>query len=150
MYTCLLSTIVGLGQTNLSQLYFSRLSLAKPAKLNFFKTPTSVGLVSSRTVSTSTGILGCYQPHSQTAMPGQKSIYETFLVATLSGRLCSTGGCQRSRQYGEQYSAQWTTWRDSSPQAADLGSREKKFKHKMTSVERRCSLFFSQVTCTSN
>ncbi len=50
-----------------------------PAKLNFFKTPASVRLVSSRTVSTSTGISGCYQPHRQTAMPGQKSIYETFL-----------------------------------------------------------------------
>jgi hypothetical protein len=33
-------------------------------------------------VSTSTGISGCYQPHRQTAMPGQKSIYETFLVWT--------------------------------------------------------------------
>jgi hypothetical protein len=30
-------------------------------------------------VSTSTGISGCYQPHRQTAMPGQKSIYKTFL-----------------------------------------------------------------------
>jgi hypothetical protein len=30
-------------------------------------------------VSTSTGISGCYQPHRQTAMPGQKSINETFL-----------------------------------------------------------------------
>jgi hypothetical protein len=50
-----------------------------PAKLNFFKTPPSVRLVSSRTVSTSTGISGCFQPHRQTAMPGQKSIYETFL-----------------------------------------------------------------------
>ncbi len=37
--------IVGSGQTNLSHLYFSRLSLAMPAKLNFFKTPTSVRLV---------------------------------------------------------------------------------------------------------
>jgi hypothetical protein len=34
-------------------------------------------------VSTSTGISGCYQPHRQTAMPGQKSIYETFLVKSL-------------------------------------------------------------------
>ncbi len=41
------STIVGWGQTNLSQLYFSRLSLAIPAKLNFFKTPASVWLVLS-------------------------------------------------------------------------------------------------------
>ena len=84
------STIVGLGQTNLSQLYFSRLSLAMPAKLNFFKTPASVQLVSSRTVSTSTGISGCYQPHRQTAMPGQKSIYEMFLdipVEVDTGRL---------------------------------------------------------------
>jgi hypothetical protein len=32
-------------------------------------------------VSTSTGISGCYQPHRQTAMPGQKSTYETFLCA---------------------------------------------------------------------
>ncbi len=80
MYKSLLSTIVGSGQTNLSQLYFSRLSLAMPAKLNFSKTPASVRLVSSRTVSTSTGISGCYEPHRQTAMPGQKSIYETFLV----------------------------------------------------------------------
>jgi hypothetical protein len=52
-----------------------------PAKFNFFKTPASVRLISSRTVSTSTGISGCYQPHRQTAMPGQKSRYETFLVA---------------------------------------------------------------------
>jgi hypothetical protein len=37
--------VVGSGQTNLSHLYFSRLSLAMPAKLNFFKTPTSVRLV---------------------------------------------------------------------------------------------------------
>jgi hypothetical protein len=56
------STIVGRGQTNLSQLCFSRLSLSMPAKLNFFKTPASVKLVSSRTVSTSTGISGCFQP----------------------------------------------------------------------------------------
>ncbi len=27
-------------------------------------------------------LLVCYQPHRQTAMPGQKSIYETFLVNT--------------------------------------------------------------------
>ncbi len=33
------------GQTNLSHLYFSRLSLAMTTKLNFFKTPTSVRLV---------------------------------------------------------------------------------------------------------
>ncbi len=51
-----------------------------PAKLNFFKTPASVQLVSSRTVPTSSGISGCYKPHRQTAIPGQKSIYETFLV----------------------------------------------------------------------
>ncbi len=37
--------IVGSGQTNLSHLYFSRLSLAMPAKLNFFKTPISIRLV---------------------------------------------------------------------------------------------------------
>jgi hypothetical protein len=53
-----------------------------PAKLNFFKTPASVRLVSSQTVSTSTGISGCYRPHRQTAMPGQKSVYETFLSPT--------------------------------------------------------------------
>ncbi len=47
---------------HLSQLYFSRLSLAMPAKLNFFKTPASVRLISSRAVSTSTGISGCFQP----------------------------------------------------------------------------------------
>ncbi len=39
---CVHQPIVGSGQTNLSHLYFSRLSLAMPAKLNFFKTPTSV------------------------------------------------------------------------------------------------------------
>ncbi len=55
-----------------------------PAKLNFFKTSASLRLVSSQTVSTSTGISGCYQPHRQTAMPGQKSIYETFLPRTQS------------------------------------------------------------------
>ncbi len=42
---CVHQHIVGSGQTNLSHLYFSRLSLAKTAKLNFFKTPTSVWLV---------------------------------------------------------------------------------------------------------
>jgi hypothetical protein len=73
---CVHQPIVGSGQTNLSHLYFSRLSLAMPAKLNFFKTS------SSRPVSTSTGISGCYQPHRQTAMPGQKSIYETFLESS--------------------------------------------------------------------
>ncbi len=54
------STIVGKGQTNLNQLYIRRLSLAMPAKLNFFKTSASVRLVSSRPVSTSTGISGCF------------------------------------------------------------------------------------------
>jgi len=33
-------------------------------------------------MSSSTGISGCYQPHRQTGMPGQKSIYETFLFST--------------------------------------------------------------------
>jgi hypothetical protein len=33
-----------------------------PAKLNFFKTPASLRLVSSWSVSTSTGISGCFQP----------------------------------------------------------------------------------------
>ena len=42
---CVHQPIVGSGQTNLSHLYFSRLSLAMPAMLNFFKTPTSVRLV---------------------------------------------------------------------------------------------------------
>jgi hypothetical protein len=31
-------------------------------------------------------LLVCYQPHRQTAMPGQKSIYETFLGITLISR----------------------------------------------------------------
>ncbi len=44
--------IVGWGQTNLTHLYFSRLSLPMLAKLNFFKTPASERLVSSRSVST--------------------------------------------------------------------------------------------------
>ncbi len=64
------STMVGWGQTNLSQLYFSRLSLAMPAKLNFFKTPASVRLVSSRSVSTSTGISGCFQPGQAKVLSG--------------------------------------------------------------------------------
>jgi hypothetical protein len=64
------STIVGQSQTNLSQLCFSRLSLAMPAKLNFFKTPSSVRLVSSRPVSTSTGISGCFQPGQAKSVPG--------------------------------------------------------------------------------
>jgi hypothetical protein len=59
-----------------------------PAKLNFFKTPASVRLVSSRTVSTSTGISGCYQPHRQKVMPGQKSIYEMFLLYTSRFKKC--------------------------------------------------------------
>jgi hypothetical protein len=64
------SMIVGWGQTNLSHLYFSRLSLAMLAKLNFFKTPTSEQLVSSRSVSTSTGISGCFQPGQAKVGPG--------------------------------------------------------------------------------
>jgi hypothetical protein len=42
---CVHQPIVGSGQTNLSHLYFSRLSLAMRAKLIFFKTPISVRLV---------------------------------------------------------------------------------------------------------
>jgi hypothetical protein len=42
---CVHQPIVGSGQTNLIHLYFSRLSLAMPAKINFFKTPSSVRLV---------------------------------------------------------------------------------------------------------
>ncbi len=56
----------------LCQLFFSRLSLAMPAKLNFFKTPASVRLVSSRTVSTSTGISGCYQQTQADSHAGSK------------------------------------------------------------------------------
>ncbi len=56
----------------LCQLYFSRLSLAMPTKLNFFKTPASVRLVSSRTVSTSTGISGCYQQTQAASHAGSK------------------------------------------------------------------------------
>jgi hypothetical protein len=37
------STIATVVKPNLSQLNLSRLSLAKPAKLNFFKTPTFGG-----------------------------------------------------------------------------------------------------------
>ena len=61
-----------------------------PARVNFFKTPASVRLVSSQTMSTSTGISGSYQPHRQKVMPGQKSIYEMFLdipVEVDTGRL---------------------------------------------------------------
>jgi hypothetical protein len=35
---------------------------------------------SSRPVSTSTGISGCYQPHRQTAMPGQSLYMKRFCV----------------------------------------------------------------------
>ncbi len=42
---CVHQPIVGSGQTILSHLYFSRLSLAMTAKLNFFKTPISIRLV---------------------------------------------------------------------------------------------------------
>jgi hypothetical protein len=41
-----------------------------PAKLNFFKTPASELLVSSRSVSTSTGISGCFQPGQAKVGPG--------------------------------------------------------------------------------
>jgi hypothetical protein len=41
-----------------------------PAKLNFFKTPASKRLVSSRSVSTSTGISGCFQPGQAKVGPG--------------------------------------------------------------------------------
>jgi hypothetical protein len=56
-----------------------------PAKLNFFKTPTSVGLVQvgpcplPLEYQAATNLV---QLHRQTAMPGQKSIYETFLIYT--------------------------------------------------------------------
>ncbi len=56
----------------LCQLYFSRLSLAMPAKLNFFKTPASVRLVSSQPMSTSTGISGCYQQTQADSHAGSK------------------------------------------------------------------------------
>jgi hypothetical protein len=41
-----------------------------PAKLNFFKTPASVRLVSSPSVSTYTGISGCFQPGQAKVVPG--------------------------------------------------------------------------------
>jgi hypothetical protein len=41
-----------------------------PAKLNFFKTPASERLVSSQSVSTSTGISGCFQPGQAKVGPG--------------------------------------------------------------------------------
>ncbi len=41
-----------------------------PAELNFFKTPASERLVSSRSVSTSTGISGCFQPGQAKVGPG--------------------------------------------------------------------------------
>jgi hypothetical protein len=49
-----------------------------PAKLNFFKTPTSVQLVQ---VGPCPLPLEYQAATRQTAMPGQKSIYETFLIS---------------------------------------------------------------------
>ncbi len=45
-----------------------------PAKLNFFKTPASERLVSSRSVSISTGISGCFQPGQAKVGPGPTSL----------------------------------------------------------------------------
>ncbi len=70
--------IVGLGQTNFSHLYFSQLSLALPAKLNFFKTPASERLVSSWYVSTSTGISGCFQPGQAKVGPGPTPLEQSM------------------------------------------------------------------------
>jgi hypothetical protein len=69
---------VGWGQTNLSHLYFSRLSLPMPANLNFFKTPASEQLVSSRSVSTSTGISGCFQLGQAKVGPGPTPLGHTL------------------------------------------------------------------------
>ncbi len=43
-YVIVITPEPGRKQTKLSQLYFSRISLAVPAKINFFKTPASVWL----------------------------------------------------------------------------------------------------------
>ncbi len=39
------SKLADWGKTKPSQLYLSRISLAKPVKLNFFKTPASIELI---------------------------------------------------------------------------------------------------------
>jgi len=50
-----------------------------PAKLNFFKTPASEQLVSSRPVSTSTGISGCFQPGQAKVGPGPTPLGERLV-----------------------------------------------------------------------
>jgi hypothetical protein len=48
-----------------------------PAKLNFFKTPAPERLVSTRPVSTSTGISGCFQPGQAKVGPGPTPLVRT-------------------------------------------------------------------------
>jgi hypothetical protein len=54
-----------------------------PAKLNFFKTSASVWLVSSRAVSTSTGISGCFQPGQAKVVLGPTPLEYTLHVHTV-------------------------------------------------------------------
>ncbi len=61
-----------------------------PAKLNFFKTPASERLVSSRSVSTSTGISGCFQPGQAKVGPGPSPL-DTTCISTLKGRWSGEG-----------------------------------------------------------
>jgi hypothetical protein len=51
-----------------------------PAKLNSFKTPASVRLFQVGPCPLPLEYQAATSKHRQTAMPGQKSIYETFLV----------------------------------------------------------------------
>jgi hypothetical protein len=54
-----------------------------PAKLNFFKTPASERLVSSRSVSTSTGISGCFQPGQAKVGLGPTPLIDTHTGFTV-------------------------------------------------------------------
>ena len=56
------------------------------AKLNFFKTPASERLVSSRPVSTSTGISGCFQPGQAKVGPRPTPLVQTLDVSVLELR----------------------------------------------------------------
>ncbi len=53
--------------------------LPRPAKLNFFKTSASLRLVSSRAVSTSTGISGCFQPGQAKVVLGPTPLLLTLV-----------------------------------------------------------------------
>jgi hypothetical protein len=67
-----------------------------PAKLNFFKTPASEQLVSSRPVSTSTGISGCFQPGQAKVGPGPTPLVPSPHRLFKNSRLTTSSGIMYS------------------------------------------------------